>query len=149
MSEVVSDDRVLRLERRLNARPDKVFEAWADPEQLVQWFGPEGMTIPEHDIDARVGGRWMTVMHGPDGKDHRVSGIYRAIERPRRLVFTWAWENDGQRGYETEVTVEFRPDGAGTLMILTQQAFASAEDHGRHEHGWVSTFKDLARYVEK
>ncbi len=41
------------------------------------------------------------MMHGPDGKEFTVSGIYRAIERPRRFVFTWAWENTGQRGHET------------------------------------------------
>ena len=55
---------------------------------------------------------------------------------------------DGRRGHETEVTVELRPDGAGTLMVLTQRAFASAEDRERHEHGWNSTFNDLARYLE-
>jgi uncharacterized protein YndB with AHSA1/START domain len=50
-----------------------------------------------------------------------VSGIYRTIERPRRVVFTWGWDDDaGTRGHETEITVTFAPAPGGTRMVLTQ-----------------------------
>ena len=70
-------------------------------------------------MDVRPGGRWRTTMRRPDGTEHTVSGIYRAIEPPRRLVFTWGWDDDaGMRGHETEVTVTFEPTTGGTRMVL-------------------------------
>jgi uncharacterized protein YndB with AHSA1/START domain len=148
MAHVASDERVLKLERRLEAKPDQVFAAWIEPKQLVQWFGPEGMTVPKHEIDPRVGGKWMTTMQGADGQEHTVSGVYREIDRPRRLVFTWAWHDGGKRGHETEVIVEFRPDGNGTLMTLTQHSFEDERSRGMHDHGWSSSFNDLARHLQ-
>ncbi len=147
MEALASDDRVLKLQREFNAAPDKVFAAWVEPEQIAAWFGPENMTIPRKEIDARVGGKWLTTMLGPDGVERTVSGVYREIDRPRRLVFTWAWHNEGKRGHETEVTVEFRAKAGGTLMTLTQQAFAESKDRDMHEMGWSSSFNDLARLV--
>ena len=148
MEALVSDDRVLKLERHFKAAPDKVFAAWIEPEQIAQWFGPENMTVPTKEIDARIGGKWLTTMRGPDGVDRTVSGVYREIDRPRRLVFTWAWHNEGKRGHETEVTVEFRGKDGGTLMTLTQRTFENANDRDMHEMGWSSSFNDLARLVE-
>jgi uncharacterized protein YndB with AHSA1/START domain len=88
-------------------------------------------------------------MRSPDGKDHTVSGIYRALEPPRRLVFTWGWDDDaGMRGHETEVTVTFEPTTGGTRMVLTQQGFADADSRGRHEHGWGSSFVCLERVAK-
>jgi uncharacterized protein YndB with AHSA1/START domain len=149
MEALASDDRVLKLEREFKAPPDKVFAAWIEPEQIARWFGPENMTIPRKEIDARVGGKWLTTMRGPDGIDRTVSGVYRAIDRPRKLVFTWAWHNEGKRGHETEVTVNFRAKGNGTLMTLMQRTFAESKDRDMHEMGWSSSFNDLARLVER
>ncbi len=76
-----------------------------------------------------------------------MSGVYREIDRPRRLVFTWAWHNDGKRGHETEVTVDFRAKGGGTLMTLTQRTFAESKDRDMHQMGWSSSFNDLAKFL--
>jgi uncharacterized protein YndB with AHSA1/START domain len=89
-------------------------------------------------------------MRNPEGKDHTVSGIYRVIEPPRRLVFTWAWDDDaGMRGHETEVTVTFEPAPGGTRMTLVQQTFADVDGRGRHAHGWTLSFVCLAREATK
>jgi len=45
-------------------------------------------------IDVRPGGRWRTTMRLSNGSEHTVSGIYRTIEPPKRLVFTWGWDDD-------------------------------------------------------
>lgn len=148
MNVAAKDDCVLKMERRLKAKPDRVFAAWIEPEQIAQWFGPEGMTIPSHKIDARVGGGWTVTMRGPDGQDRTVSGVYTEIDQPKRLAFSWAWHNDGKRGHETEVVVELKPDGDGTLLTLTQQTFETANDRDMHNMGWSSSFNDLARLVE-
>jgi len=85
-------------------------------------------------------------MHSPTGTHHTVSGIYRTIDPPRRLVFTWGWDDDnGARGHETEVTVTFDPAPGGTRLVLVQQVFADKDSRGRHEHGWSSSFVCLER----
>lgn len=139
----MSDD-VLRIERLIAAPPERVFAHWVEPELLVKWWGPEGCDIPEHALDPRPGGAWRTTMRRPDGQRMTVSGVYRTIDRPKRLVFTWAWEGDaGARGHETEVTVEFAAAPGGTRLIITQQVFATVESRDQHQRGWNSTINCL------
>lgn len=139
-------DRVLRIERVIAATPERLFALWTEPEQLVKWWGPEGFTIPQHALDVRPGGRWRTTMRRPDGSQNTVSGIYRTLDPPRRLVFTWGWDDDaGLRGHETEITVTFEPVTGGTRMVLTQQTFVDSDSRDRHQHGWGSSFVKLER----
>jgi uncharacterized protein YndB with AHSA1/START domain len=94
-------------------------------------------------LDVRPGGAWRTTMRDPDGQDHIVSGVYRDIVPPSRLVFTWGWETGGPRGHETVVTIELFETPDGTRLELHQEVFESADSRGRHEHGWVSCFESL------
>ena len=144
------DDITLRMERIIAAPPERLFELWTEPQELVKWWGPEGFTTPKQAMDVRPGGRWRTTMRSPDGKNHTVSGIYRAIEPPKRLVFTWGWDDDaGLRGHETEITVTFEPTTGGTRMVLLQQGFADTDSRGRHEHGWGSSFVCLEQVATR
>jgi uncharacterized protein YndB with AHSA1/START domain len=137
---------VLRLERDFKAPPPRVFAAFAEPGLLAQWFGPEGMSCPVCEIDFRVGGRYRICMRGAQG-DHWVSGVYRTIEPPRRLAFTWAWEENGVRGHETVVEIEFVPAGRDTRLVLIQRAFETTESRDSHRGGWLSGFECLARFL--
>ena len=139
-------DTELRIERLIPASPERVFMLWSEADQLVKWWGPEGTHLPAHAFDLRPGGFWRTTMQRADGKQNTVSGVYRAIEPPRRVVFTWAWEDEhGARGHETEVTVTFTPAPGGTKLILVQKEFATIESRDLHSQGWGSTFNRLAR----
>ena len=136
----------LRIERLIAAPPERVFALWTEPEQLVKWWGPEGYDIPAHAIDARAGGHWRTTMRMSDGKRMTVSGVYRSVEKPHRLVFTWAWEDEtGVRGHETEVTVTFAAAPGGTKLVLLQKEFATVDARDRHAKGWSSTLDCLQR----
>jgi uncharacterized protein YndB with AHSA1/START domain len=147
-AEVATEDRVLRLERLIAAPPERVFELWTEPELVAQWFGPDGFDIPSYAIDPRPGGKWRTTMRSPEGKLHTVSGVYRVIDKPRRLVFTWAWDqDDGSRGHETEVTVTFEATPGGTRLKLLQQTFQDRGARDNHGKGWSSSFDCLARVV--
>jgi uncharacterized protein YndB with AHSA1/START domain len=142
----MTDDRVLRLERLIPATPEQVFDAWAKPELLAKWWGPDGFDVPKYALDVRPGGSWRTTMRSPQGQLHTVSGVYRVIERPRRLVFTWAWDqDDGNRGHETEITVTFESAPGGTKLVLLQQSFVEKESRDKHSHGWSSSFDCLVR----
>lgn len=140
-----AEARTLTLSRTLRATPGQVFDAWVDPNILVKWWGPQGFTTPEIELDVREGGAWTTVMQSPQGSRHHVSGVYKVIDRPKRLVFTWAWtQDDGSRGHETEVELTFADQGGTTLMTMVQKVFAEVEHRNNHEGGWTSSFDKLA-----
>jgi uncharacterized protein YndB with AHSA1/START domain len=140
-------DRTLVIERIFSAPPDRVFRAWTDPATLAKWWGPEGFTTPEYKMDVRPGGKYRTTMVSPTGESHTCSGVYREVVPAKRLVFTWAWEENGKRGHETEVTVTFEPTAGGTKMHFVQAVFDSAEQRDNHSQGWASSFNDLARVL--
>ena len=65
-----------------------VFKAWIDPQHVARWWGPKPFTCPVCEMDARPGGRYRIVMRAPDGTDYPITGMYREIAEPDRLVFT-------------------------------------------------------------
>jgi len=133
----------LRLSRVINASPDAVFRAWTEPAQLKQWSAPEGVELAEVEMDLTVGGRYRLHMHTPGGVQHAV-GEYREIDPPRRLVYTWRWEEADSDVGETLVTVEFHDVGGGTEVVLTHDLFPNAEAKGHHLQGWTSCVDRLA-----
>jgi len=132
------DARTLRLSRSFPAPRERVFRAFTVPAQMVRWWGPKGFTVPACTMDVRAGGAWHTVMRSPEGQDHIVSGVYREIVPPERLVLTWAWEEDGARGHETVVTIELFETPGGTRLELTHEPFQTDDSRQRHRHGWSS-----------
>lgn len=136
----------LSLRRRLSAPPAKVFDAWTDPEKIIHWFGPaDAKGVHEAKIDAREGGRYFIRFSTADGEEHGVGGVYREFVRNEKLVFTWAWRTMPER--ESLVTVALKPDGDGTVLILTHEQFADEPARDRHRVGWSGTLDKLERYV--
>ena len=70
--------------------PARVFDAWTDPEQVVQWWGPRGFTTTTHNMEVKPGGVWRFIMHGPDGRDYQNKITYLEVARPERLVYSTA-----------------------------------------------------------
>lgn len=142
-------DRTLVIERVFRAPPEAVFAAWTDPAILAEWWGPETFHTPECAMDVREGGAWRTLMRNDKGETHIVSGVYREIAPPRRLVMTWGWQQpDGTRGHETTVELEFEPVADGTRLRLVQRIFATVENRDGHRMGWQSSLNKLEELVE-
>jgi uncharacterized protein YndB with AHSA1/START domain len=140
------NDNVLEMERLIPAPPERVFEYWTEPELVAKWFGPGDFDVPASQLDLRPGGKWRTTIRSPEGQLRTVSGVYNTIEPPRRLVFTWAWDDDdGVRGHETQVTVTLEPTPGGTRLRLVQQDFQNREVRDRHDGGWGSSLSKLQR----
>jgi uncharacterized protein YndB with AHSA1/START domain len=72
--------------RVFDAPPDQVFDAYANPEKLVRWWGPNGFTITTEHIDLREGGKWKFIFHGPDGREYKNLLEFKVLERPRKFV---------------------------------------------------------------
>jgi len=140
----------LRVSRVIRADPETLFQAWTDPKQLMHWWRQEGegWMFAGASVDLRVGGRYRLGMTAPDGRTHVAVGVYREIQRPVRLVFTWDWEDPTNGIGDTLVSVEFKDAGSNrTEVVLTHERFADAARMGRHEQGWTELLRLLERFV--
>ncbi|WP_309083271.1 SRPBCC domain-containing protein [Chelativorans sp.] len=143
-------DAELYITRVFDAPPALVFDAWTKPEHLSRWCCPTGFTLPYSEGDIRPGGWFKTCMRSPQGEDHWLSGTYREVTPPERLVFTHAWHDGaGQPGDETVVTVTLKGEGGRTRLTLHQAFFASKGSRDGHEAGWQETLDNLAAYLPK
>jgi uncharacterized protein YndB with AHSA1/START domain len=132
---IIEEKPSLAITRVYPASCEKVYQAWTDPKALSRWFAPsDQFADPEVAADVRVGGRYRIVMQAPDGEMHRVGGVYREVVPLRKLVFTWAWESTPER--ESLVTLEFRPSGNATELVLRHERFADVTARDKHHQGW-------------
>jgi uncharacterized protein YndB with AHSA1/START domain len=127
----------LRMVRRFDASPERVFDAWTDPELAAAWLftGPDSERH-RSEIDLRVGGRW-EIVDRRGGVDYRAIGQYLEVERPRRLKFTFGMPQFSEA--YTTVTVEIEADGAGARMTLIQEGLQPEAVAGL-EQGWAAMF---------
>ena len=135
----------LTITRRLRASPQKVYAAWTHAENLIRWFAAQAKPgSVKADLDVRVGGRYRISFTNQDNDEyHEVGGLYREVVPDARLQFTWAWHSTPER--ESLVTIEFKPDAGGTLMIFQQEQFADQAARDNHERGWNRFFDVLER----
>ena len=129
----------VRIERTFDAPRERVFRAWTDPATFVRWFSDvPGYEVTFPELDIREGGRFQFDAVSGDGKLYRVSGEYREIRAPDRLVFTWTWRDDPLRGdsADTTVTVELSDRGGRTELVLTHEGFPNTGARDEHDQGW-------------
>jgi len=140
----------LRVARTFAAPREKVFRAWVDPAAVRVWFAPPGAGWTEPlELDARTGGRYRwTVTVGQ--KVYTIYGTYREVKPPERLVFSWEWQNDPDRGESGDslITVEFHDQGGRTEVVLTQTGFPSEASREDHRTGWDECLASIAKLVE-
>src|SRR5688572_21766991 len=119
-------DRVLRMTRRFEASPERVFDAWLNPETARKWLfvTPADQTYTA-EIDARVGGKW-TITARRGGINYTASGEYLEIDRPRRLVFTFEMLQFSPNS--DRITIEVAPSGTGCLLTFTQEGLDIAAE---------------------
>jgi len=96
-------------------------------------------------FELRVGGRFMVHGTSPSGEDHRVSGTVQEIVPRRKVSYTWAWQSTPER--QSLVTVEFKPDGDGTVLTLTHEQFFDEGARDRHNMGWTAALEKLEAYL--
>ena len=140
------ETRPLRIARTLAAARDEVFRAWTEPAALVDWFAPsDDYTVVVSKLELRVGGAYRIEMHHKDGPVHRVMGSYREIDSPRRLAFTWRWEDTEME--DTLVTLDLREEGTATELVLTHGGLVARDAQDKHRHGWRGCLDRLERLL--
>ncbi len=132
----------VKITRVIAADPETVFDAWTQPEHIKKWSAPEGMDIPVSDVDLSVGGRFHLQMRNAEGGMHNARGIYQEIDRPGRLVYSWAWDEHPDHG-SSLVTVEFRAVDGGTEVTMVHSGLPDEKSVTDHEGGWTSCLNRL------
>lgn len=128
----MTTDLSLKVTQQIAAPPERVFDAWLDPRMLTKFITPDpGFAEPEVSNDPREGGRFDIIMKADRDLPHW--GIYKVIDRPKRLVFTWVSEWSLE---DSVVTLTFAPKDGGTEVTLVHERFKNEEIRDNHNRGW-------------
>jgi uncharacterized protein YndB with AHSA1/START domain len=142
-----SGELTLAMRRVLRAARPVVYEAFCDPVELAKWWGPEGFTTPCLEFGPRVGTRYRIEMQPLEGDAFFLTGEFREVEPPARLVFTFVWEDPDPADVETVVALAFRDLGDVTELALTQGPFQTEARRALHRDGWTESFDRLERLI--
>ncbi|MGV8985315.1 MAG: SRPBCC family protein [Cypionkella sp.] len=145
----------LELVRIFAVPPALVWRCWTEPALICQWFCPKPWSVSQAVVDLRAGGRFFTMMRGPDGETVPNEGSFLEVVTGQKLVFTDLFAADfapiaevqsgAQLGFSAIVT--FDPEGAGTRYraVVRHRTPADAEKHkamGFHD-GWGAAATQL------
>ncbi|MDR6757650.1 uncharacterized protein YndB with AHSA1/START domain [Mycoplana sp. BE70] len=145
-----ANDRELVLTRILNATPAQLFKAWTTPELMTQWFAPKPYETPVVEIEPRDGGKFRTVMRGPNDFHMDSTGVLLKVEKDRRLIFTDAfgpdWKPTEKAFFAAEIL--FEDAGNGKTRYTAIARHWSVEDCQAHEkmgfhEGWGKVAEQL------
>jgi uncharacterized protein YndB with AHSA1/START domain len=128
-----------------------VYAALTEPEQLVEWWGSDGGYQSENmTADMRIGGEWKLSGIGKEGP-FTVGGIYRVINPPQHLEFTWrhSWGDGDDASNDTIVRYDLEEHAGTTTLTLTHTNFGDQEDRDEHAEGWPVVLAWMAAYVTK
>jgi uncharacterized protein YndB with AHSA1/START domain len=128
------------LVRHFDAGPERVFDAWLDPKLASKWlFRSPTSRESDFEFDVRVGGSWK-ISDRNDPADYAAMGKYLAIERPHRLVFTFAMPQFSPE--HDRVTVEIAAEDSGCVLTLIEEGLSPGEERP-FKNGWNGMFDDL------
>ncbi|MBA3273197.1 MAG: SRPBCC domain-containing protein [Chthoniobacterales bacterium] len=108
--------------RVLNAARERVFRAFAEPEHLARWWGPDGFRSTIHSFDFQPGGRWELTLHGPDGTDYENEYFAVEIREPERIVISHP-----EPAHEFRLIVLLSNEGENKTRLSWRQIFSSRE----------------------
>ncbi|HEX5954973.1 MAG TPA: SRPBCC family protein [Solirubrobacterales bacterium] len=119
-------EREIHAERVFDADRERVFNAFIDPEQAAQWYGPRDTETIIDKLEAEPGGAWRFVVRNADGTETAFRGTFREVTPPERIVQTFEWE--GMPGHVSVETAEFEDLGDGRTKITSTSIFHTNEE---------------------
>ncbi|THD44376.1 MAG: SRPBCC domain-containing protein [Bradyrhizobium sp.] len=138
---------IVQLRRRVKAAAEEIFDLWTRPELMVRWMSPfPGAVDCKASCDLRPGGAFSLLMLSGDSR-REVSGAYVQVDRPRKLVFTWA--GPLTNNVTTLVTLELDPRGEETDLTLTHERLPTTAIVEGHTKGWGHILDHLADTVSE
>ena len=102
--------RTVRVQRRVDGEPYRVYRAWSAPEALSEWY-------PDRVEGSLAPGTRSTLVF----RDHRVWWEVLEADPDRRFQFRWPWLPDD--AWITVVSVTITPRGYGSPITLEDGPF--------------------------
>lgn len=147
-------DTELEFIRDYNVTVERLWNAVTSPDEVIQWFGPEGVRVESCDMDFTRTGPWSCVMVGKEsGQRFKNTGAVTHTRPPKggsegSVGFTWAWhDDDDNRGPESHVIFEVSEHEGRARFRLIHRDLDSVDTAQHHNKGWLSTFNRLDAYL--
>ncbi|GGT03384.1 activator of HSP90 ATPase [Planobispora rosea] len=140
------------INRTFDAPRELVYAAWTEPERFSRWFGPRMLATPVGRIvlDVRPGGAWRATLVGEEGFEVTLTGTYREVAAPERLVFTTGDPDSPGDGPASVVTLSLAEADGATEMRFHQFGVNTDQEHAEQARaGWLEFFDRLAEHVEQ
>ena len=147
------------INRVFNLPVSVVWLAWTDAEYFKKWWGPRGFTCPSSKMEAKVGGKYLNCMRGPDGKEYWSTGVVKELIPERKLVVTDSFSDDkgnikpaseygmpGDWPKELLITVYLEEADDATKMKLKHQGIPN-EMREDCIKGWNESFDKLEENI--
>jgi len=134
------------------ATPDRVFNAWTDPDIIVKWFGVEPNSLHSAKMDLHPGGKWQFIISKGETKTVGFEGQYQDIKQSEKLVFSWCHvitHANGERDASpySRVEVNFTAKGKGTYVHLIHSEVRSDDARRGIGGGWEASFGSLGEVL--
>lgn len=139
----------LVVRRTINASPQRLFEAWTQPEQLQGWWGPKSARCAKVELDLRVGGSYRITHEFDDGRTVWIEGEFHVINPPHKLMYTWRVRPSPVDPSDPEmVTVRFEPKGDGAEVIVVHERIQGEPIKETHAQGWDDCLDGLVAWLK-
>jgi uncharacterized protein YndB with AHSA1/START domain len=123
--------------------PVRLWRSLVEPAELVRWWGPHGFTTSEPHVDLRPGGRYRLTMQPPMGEVFHVTGEFVDVDPPRRLSFTFRYEEPAADDVDSLVVLVLASTEGGSEIALAHGPFATEERRELHRTGWTESCERL------
>jgi uncharacterized protein YndB with AHSA1/START domain len=141
-------NRTLTLRKVFNAPVKFIWDAWTEPEHIVQWWAPKGMKIKVIEHDFRIGGKWKYSMPMPDGNEFISDGEYLEIVKLEKIVTS---ANFKPMTEGVEIHALFEADGDKTnftfSVVHPTEEYCKQQEKMGFYNGWGSAFDRLEALV--
>ena len=127
--DVTAETTAIEREISIAASPETIWGFLVDPMKATRWMGQEAFFDPWPGGEYRV-----EVITG-----EIAIGEFVELDRPRRLVFTWGWQEGSTSGVpagSSTVEIDLVPERDGTTLCFRHSGLPTQDAVQRHTHGW-------------
>ena len=137
----------LHLTKKFPADKEVLYKAWTEPDQLKQWWKPMNKKLVHVQNDIRQGGEVVYEVEG----NMKITGEYKDVAEGNKLVYSWNWElpEDSLHKGEYLLTVQFRENGDGSALEVSQDQFKNEHAIKPHRDGWEEALEELKKFLGK
>jgi uncharacterized protein YndB with AHSA1/START domain len=144
----------IRITREFDASPELVFQAFTDPELIVEWLGPRRLAMTLETFEPRSGGSYRYIHRDDNGSEYAFQGVYHEVTAPERIIQTFEFEGLPEKGHVNLEIATFEEGTGGTTRLVMESVFRSvaARDGALKsgmEHGIKESLERLGELLGK